>query len=137
MQWKRKGEMPAYMSTILSKKETSSGRLQRHDIPSLSNVDLGSMEGIPDTTDRRILTCHRLRHTPHLFPTGFLHQLELLENGGSVHSVETDRFRAAVDIMSDNHGVLVRPRRDMEFNLGIALDERRQVSSKKFAVTTG
>lgn len=84
------------------------------------------MVGTPDTTHTLVGTHNRLHRPLQLLTAGLFEQVRLCQNLLLLHVAYADCFFAAVDVVAPDHGVLVRARRDADFNLRVGLCKGRQ-----------
>ena len=73
----------------------------------------------PDASDGGVDTLDGLVDTLELLTAGVAQQLGLLENGQGLHVAHADGLCAAVDVVSDEHGVLGGSGRHVELDLGM------------------
>lgn len=74
----------------------------------------------PDASDAGLGARYGLVRAAQLGTAGITQELHLLQNFVWCKVSYADGLRAAVDVMSDDDGVLSRARRDGEFDLGVA-----------------
>lgn len=73
----------------------------------------------PYASDGLVDTLHGLGGPPVLLAAAVAEDLGFLEDLIGLHVAHADRLFAAVDVLCDNNGVLGRPRRNGELDLGV------------------
>lgn len=98
-----------------------------HDTIYASDLVLVSVERTPDASDTLVHTPYRLRDLLQLLPIRITQQQRLIHDLIRVHVAHTNGFFATVDVLACDDGVLVRARRDGNFNARVLLGECRQL----------
>lgn len=80
----------------------------------------------PDASDTLIDTRNGLFGALQLLPAGFLEQVRLLQYLFRLEIPNTDGLLASINVVSSDHWVLVRPRRDSDFDLRVCSGEGRK-----------
>lgn len=115
------GFMPAPVSML---QVSLSKRLQMQSKHvSCSNLPLGTVEGIPDTSYTLIQRLNRLGDLLQLLAAGISQQQSLLEDLTLLEIADTDGLFATVDVVTFDYGVFSRPGRDGDFDLRVLLCE--------------
>lgn len=86
---------------------------------SRSNLPLGAVKGIPDTSHALIDTANGLGDAPQLVATGVAQQRRLFQDLARLEVAHANGLFPTVDVAALDDGVLVGPWRDGDFDLWV------------------